>query len=407
MWWIWLALLPAAAPAMSLQQAVREGLSIHPLVRAAQADAARAGTEVKIAKGGYFPALQVSAGPQTDGLNDVVYDVTLSQMLYDWGRVSSRVQGASATQRRFDDAARVASDDAALDIVETYLDVLASQRRVEAVHAHMQRLQEISAMTDARSSSGYADRSEQDRARLEMARAQEQLALEEGELTDARNQFRLLVGAEPDALAEPDPVPLQRHLQGSDIDRVIAQAPLLQAAQEDVQVAESELRESRAALLPQLNLEASALRREIGGRLEDDQTISLRLRMDVMQGISNFRRPEAARQKVESAHWTADATRRDVRRQLRTLFDNAQALQWREQALQQQVDDSDDVGALYREQFEVGRRDVIDLLNVQRERMEAERQLATLHLERKRIEYRAAAQVGLLQAMLEGSADGR
>ncbi|CRQ93353.1 type I secretion outer membrane protein, TolC family [Pseudomonas aeruginosa] len=83
------------------------------------------------------------------------------------------------------------------------------------------------------------------------------------------------------------------------------------------------------------------------------------------------------------------------------LFDNGDTLRWREQSLTQQVTESEQVGELYREQFEVGRRDVIDLLNVQRERFEAERQLINLRIERKRIEYRAAAQVGLLGPLLE------
>lgn len=46
-------------------------------------------------------------------------------MLYDWGRVTSKVDSASATQRKLSEAVLVARDDAALDIVETYLDVLA------------------------------------------------------------------------------------------------------------------------------------------------------------------------------------------------------------------------------------------------------------------------------------------
>ena len=70
---------------------------------------------------------------------------------------------------------------------------------------------------------------------------------------------------------------------------------------------------------------------------------------------------------------------------MQNLFDNGDTLRWREQSLTQQVTESEQVGELYREQFEVGRRDVIDLLNVQRERFEAERQLINLRIERKRI----------------------
>ncbi len=120
-------------------------------------------------------------GPQEFDFGEIVYDLTASQMLYDWGRVTSKVDSASATQRKLSEAVLVARDDAALDIVETYLDVLASERRVEAVREHIQRLDGIREMTQARGGDGYADRSELDRANLELSRAQEQLSLEKGQ----------------------------------------------------------------------------------------------------------------------------------------------------------------------------------------------------------------------------------
>ncbi|UQY36751.1 TolC family protein [Pseudomonas fulva] len=398
--------LPASAMAMPLDQAVRSGLAIHPQVRAAVAEAARAETEVKIAKGGYYPSLSLSGGPQEFDIGETVYDVTVSQMLYDWGRIDSQVDSAKATQRQLSASAEVTREDAALDIVETYLDVLVAQRRIDAVRRHVRLLDDIRAMTQARGADGYSDRSEQDRAGLEIARAQEQLALEKGALLDAGNQFALLVGAPPEGLAEPRPQSMQRYLATRDMLRLITGSPLYQRALEDTNLAQAELRGTKAALLPQLNLEASATRREIGGRLQNDSMVNLRLRMDTLQGLSNFQRPTAAAQRLESASWGQDAIQRDIRRQLQSLFDIGDSLLWREHALAVQVRDSEQVGGLYREQFEVGRRDVIDLLTVQRERFEAERQLIVLQVERLRLEYRAAAQIGLLGPLLENGLNG-
>ncbi len=309
---IWLLSLglPMFASAMPLDQAVRAGLAIHPEVRSAMAEADRAGTEVEMAKGGYYPSVTMSGGPQEFDFGEIVYDLTASQMLYDWGRVTSKVDSASATQRKLSEAVLVARDDAALDIVETYLDVLASERRVEAVREHIQRLDGIREMTQARGGDGYADRSELDRANLELSRAQEQLSLEKGNLQDARNQYAILVGQEPADLVEPEPMSLQRYLAASDMARVIRESPLQRKALEDANVAEAEVREAKASLLPQLNLEASALRREIGGHPESDSVVSLRFRMDTFQGLSNFRRPTAAQQRLESAKWSADAMQR-------------------------------------------------------------------------------------------------
>lgn len=398
--------LPASVLAMPLDQAVRNGLAIHPQVRAALSEADRAETEVKIARGGYYPSLSLSGGPREFDIGEAVYDVTVSQMLYDWGRVDSQVDTAKATQRQLSATAEVTREDAALDIVETYLDVLVAERRIDAVRRHIRLLDDIRAMTEARGADGYSDRSEQDRAGLEISRAQEQLALEKGALLDAGNQFTLLTGAPPEGLAEPRPPSMQRYLATRDLPRIISSSPLYLRAMEDTSLAEAELRGTKAALLPQLNLEASATRREIGGRLQNDSMVNLRLRMDTIQGLSNFQRPTAAAQRLESASWGQDAILRDIRRQLQSLFDIGDSLLWREHALAVQVRDSEQVGGLYREQFEVGRRDVIDLLTVQRERFEAERQLIVLQVERLRLEYRAAAQIGLLGPLLENSLNG-
>jgi adhesin transport system outer membrane protein len=393
-------LLPLYSVAMPLNDAVKAGLLIHPRVLSAVAEAERAGTEVDISKGGYYPSVSMSGGPQEFDFGEVVYDLTASQMLYDWGRVSSRVESADATQRKRLEELLVVRDDAALDIVQTYLDLLASEQRLDSVRKHIEHIDSIRVMTEVRGE-GYSDRSELDRANLELIRAQEQLSMEKGKQQDLRNQFELLVGQQPSDLEVPEPPSMQRFLATGDVGKVISDSPLQRKALEDANVAEAEWREAKASLLPQLNVEATHLRREIGGRLENDSMVSLRFRMDTFQGLSNFYRPTAAQQKLEAARWTADAMQRDIRRKLQTLFDTAETLQWREQSLKQQVAQAEQVTGLYLEQFEVGRRDVIDLLNVQRERFDAERQLINLWFEQKSIEYRAAAQIGLLGAVLD------
>ena len=387
---------------MSVEQAVQVGLGIHPKVRAAMSEAAQAGTEVEIARGGYFPALQVSGGPQAGHMSEMVYDATLSLMLFDWGRTRSQVAAADATRQRYLSALEVARDDAALDIIETYLDVLVARERVASVRDFLHRIEGVRGLADARSDSGYADRSERDRAQLELARGNDQLAQEDGALQDAGNQLALLLGQAPGQLQMPVLPAATLPWQGAGLGAAIETAPLLRQSRDDAAAAEAELAEARAALRPQLNVEASALRREIGGQMENDAIVSLRLRMDVLRGTSNFRQPLAARQRLEAAQWSTEATRRELGRKMRTLADNADALVLREQALRQQVEESTRVGSLYHDQFQVGRRDIIDLLSVERERMEAERQLATLRMEQVRIQYRAAAQVGQLGALLGG-----
>src|SRR5690606_35937076 len=151
-------------------------------IRAAESDVKAAGTDIRIARGGYLPSLSISGGPRRLVPDSWSYEVTAQQMLHDWGKVKSRVDGARAGQRQLSEELLVKREAAALDIAETYLDALLAERLLETVRLHIERLQHIVEMTQARSHGGYSDRSEPERAALELARARERLSIDEGEL---------------------------------------------------------------------------------------------------------------------------------------------------------------------------------------------------------------------------------
>ncbi|WP_234272095.1 TolC family protein [Billgrantia zhangzhouensis] len=388
--------------ALTLAEAVHQGLAIHPAVSAAEAEAMEAATQVGIARDGYWPNLQASAGPENSLWGDVGYDITAAQMLYDWGRVRSRVENAEAAQRQRLEALKATSDEAALDIVETYLDVLHATQRLVVVDAHIERLEALAGVSRRRSQGGFVGRGEVERVELELARAGEQRSLARGDLRDAALQFRELVERSPEALDWPSPPPWLEALRRPErLEAALEEAPLLGQAREALHAARAEARERRAARLPQLNLEGSLLRREIGGRMEEDAVVALRLRMEPLQGLSSARQVTAAQQRIEAAQWSRHATRRDLRRQLASLLELDEMIGWRLQAVEAQLASADEVAVAYQEQFEVGLRDIADLLTVARDRFEAKRQHTDLQTERLRIPYRAAAQLGQLAVLLE------
>lgn len=394
--------LPQTTAAITLREAVHASLAVHPEVHSAMAEVDQASTELDISKGGYYPKLQASAGPDSSFFGDLGYDITVSQMLYDWGRVASRVDASSAQQRQKLENLLVVRDDAALDICEVYLDVLTAEQRVSSVRTHIQRLDDLNDLIRQRTSAGYSDSGELSRAALELSRAQEQLSIEKGTLRDARQQYQELTGEPAADLEQPDIKSFAKQLLGSGaLEEAITASPLYRQTQQEKAVEEAKVREADAALRPQLNLEGSVMRREIGGDPTNDSALTLRVRMDTFEGLSNFQRPRAARQRLLAAEWNVDATRRDIRRKVMSLLESETTMRWREQSLSEQIKSAQDVASIYEEQFVVGLRDMTDLLNIQRERFEAERQLISLRSEHQRVQYRASAQLGLLVPLLE------
>ncbi|MCD2512006.1 TolC family protein [Comamonas endophytica] len=399
----------AAAPApprtgrgLALRDAVQQGLERNPAVRSAMARLGRSGTEVEIARAGYHPNVQAGVGTAGSNSMRLGYDVLVTQMLYDWGAVESQIDSARATERHAAHELLVAREDAALQVSESYFDALFARRRAAVVDGYMERLQALLELSQRRVSTGYVDRSEAGRVTLALARAEEQRQLEQGKLQEALQQYALLVGSQAQDLEEPPLMVLDQMLgQGRHLSGLITRAPLYLQAVEKSRIEEANIQAADAALKPQLNLEGSVQRREIGGQLTRDSTLMLRLRMAAFQGLSNFRRVDAARQALEAAQWDRDQVERDIRGKVQTLLEGEAPLAARDTALRAQIEGADEIGGIYREQFLVGMRSMVDLLSVESDRFEAERQWLQLQSERQRLPLRAMAQLGLLVPLLE------
>ena len=394
--------------AMSVSEAVHQGLAIHPGVRSAMAEVERADAEVDMSKGGYFPALDMKGGPSTASSDPLTYNITISQMVYDWGRVESKVDSASATLRKQTENLLVVRENVALEIAETYLDVLAGSLRVQAAEEYLERLETLRKLTHERELGGYSDGSETARTELTLGRAKEQLALEKGKLRDSEAQYRIQVGEEPVNLTLPPFEPWEKVMPTDEIslDDLIIQSPQYRKASEDVAVAEAGLQGAKAALLPQLRLEGMAMRRPIGGHMQSDEIASLSFSMDPFQGLSNFKRADAEAQRVQSAQGTLENTLRESKRKIRSWIETGEALKWRLEAFEGQVAKAAEVRALYNEQFKVGKRNIVDLLNVENESFEAQRQRVAAITEWERLQYRSIALLGQLVPLLEGRLPG-
>lgn len=394
------SLLSTSVLAGPLEDAVLKGLANHPEVRLAEAELGMAATEVEMARNGYFPSVNGSAGPNAGGLG---YDVTVSQTLYDWGQTNSVMAHARARAAQGRAQLDLVRDEVALEIVEVYLDVASSRAQLSLLEGHLQRLGELTGMAETRVEGRYSDESETGRVALAVATAQGQKARLQGALADAIDHYELLIDEEPNGVRLPEPPEfLEAVADEGALEAAVASAPLFRKASLEVDVAEAGLRNAEASRYPRLALEGGLQRREIGGRLVDDTSIGVRFRMATQQGLSAWQRPQLEAQRREAAEWGVERTARDLMRTIGALATSERSLNGRIAALSDQAGQSDNVRQVYREQFLVGRRDIQDLVIMETEHFEAQRQLIELTIERLRLQYRAAAQLGQLTPAMAG-----
>lgn len=400
-----LAIILAAGPqvgrAETLDAAVMRGLARHPDVRLAEVEVRQAALQVTMSRNAYLPTFSASSGPAAAGLG---YDVSVSQPLFDWGMTAGFVDQKRVELAQQEAALAVARDDIALQIAEAYLDVVSRRTQLSFLQDYLGRLQKVADMAGARVESRYADLSESGRVALALATAEGTRARLDGELAEAIARYELLVEAPAEGLRLPDEPPsyLQSVAEEGAMDEAIAASPLYRKAALEVAAADAGLREARAARLPRFYLEGGVQRREIGGRLVDDSSISLRMRVSSQQGLEALQRPELERQRREAAQWAAEAQARNLKRTVGALVRADAALQARIDALSDQAAQAEAVRGVYGEQFLVGRRDIQDLVVMETEAFESQRQRVDLIIERLRLQYRAAAQLGRLTPMMAG-----
>ena len=290
------------------------GLRLNPEVQAETAQVAQMLTEIKISKSGYWPSLELSAGPENGLSGELGYNISLSQMLFDWGRTSSDVSAANAKHRKQAQVLLMTRNDAALEIVEVCLDMLSASDQVGLIERAGERLESILNLVKKRSDAGYGTDAELYRIQQVLEYMQEQKLSMHSRLRELENEYQLLTGYSGSDIPRfvADTSLIDEMLTGDALEKAIQRSPQYMKAQEELLLAQSQIDSVEAGLKPRLMLEASSERREIGGVMTDDSTLALRLRVDLMQGLSGFQRTKAERQGLEAAQWKLRAVREGV-----------------------------------------------------------------------------------------------
>ena len=313
------------------------------------------------------------------------------------------MDGATAEMRQQMASAIIAKEDVAFNVSELCLDLITAKDRIAIINWHLIRINKLRRISIDRIDSGYSDRSELAKINFELAKVNELLTQEYGKLKDAQRQLQILVGISKIDVEEPALPALSTVIGESvQLEKMILSSPLYTKDREKINIEKAKVREAEASKLPQLNLEASTLRREIGGQVLDDSILTFKLRMNSQQGLASFKLADAARQSLESAEFDLEAAKQNISRKVLSLFEQEPTLLSRERTLRKQVESGTELTEVYQEQFLANLRTMVEVLNANKELFETELQLINVKIERKRNPCKAAAQLGLILPMLNG-----
>jgi len=378
----------APAHAETLEVAVARAVATFPEIQTGAANRRAAIAAISEARAGYFPTIDATAGygrARNDNVNtrsapggDEVTlnrrdaEVTISQLVFDGGAVSSQVRlQESRSESAAYDLANTAQT-IALRAARAYLEVLRLRSVIEIAKAnvavHLRTLQQVALLTEG----GAARRSDSQQAEARLALARSSLTALRGQLEQAESEYRRLIGLVAPLQMEKPAVPLER-LPGSEetaLEEALDGHPALKASNAELAVARADLQASQTRYIPRVNLELSASQNNnVGGvpGTTSDRIAALRLRYNLFRGGADSARIRQAEARVDRALADVAGLRNDLEREVRVAWEALQADREQLTYLQIHAEKSADVVDAYRSQFKLGQRTLLDVLNAENE----------------------------------------
>ena len=391
------ATLPAMACAQlpeTLRAAVEQAVLANPEVQARFHAFRAAENERDAARSGYLPTLDVDVAVgrelrRPSGANaSRSYDrfgggVTLSQMLYDGFFTRSEVArfGHARMVRYFellDDAEQVA-----FEALRAYIDVLRFQELVDYAKDNYVEHKLVHEQILERTRSGVGRGVDLELATGRLALAESNLLTEVSNLHDVTARFVRIVGTRPPADLEP----LASGVFADELPESIQEAleiayalnPSLKAAMANIRSNEDLVHSRRSAHHPRLDLRArQQFDRNLDGvrGTQREGVIELVLNYNLYRGGGDQARLRQAAEELNFARDQREIVCRNLRQTLTIAYNDGHMLEEQLRYLQQHALSLSRAREAYRQQFEIGQRSLLDLLDGENEYFDARRAYA-------------------------------
>jgi adhesin transport system outer membrane protein len=405
------------ADAMSLREAVAIAIDSNPTIGQAIQNREAIEFELRQARGLYLPRLDVEASagvrrydspsqryqnPSDKTLRPVEAEAVLTQKLFDgFGRdaeverQASRVDGASfrVLER---------SEYIALAIAREYTEVVLQARIAgianENLAFHRRTLSDIGAAV----SSGTLTDADKFQAQERLTAALARVKQAEEELASARIRFYTLVGLQIGVPSPLPPLPLPGSLADA-VGTARVKNPQIAMAGADIDAAEAQVKASRSRYFPELLLEgraraghdidaAEGRTNDLGGRAV--------ARWNIFDGgISTANEQEQIRRASEQ-RLKLHETHRQVEELVRLSWERRKSQTELAGILGRQYSEATRVVGAYQDQFKVGRRSLLDVLDAQNTRFNSAVLTETARFAAVFAGYRLSAATGNLVAAL-------
>lgn len=401
----------------TLVKAARQAVLTNPEVQARWNGFKAAGQEQAGARAGYFPQIDLNASVGTENRttpsrNYGSYDIngaqlTLNQMLFDGLFTPSEVKRLGyAKLVRYYELAEI-SETTALEAVRAYVDVVRFQEQVEAATQNYVEHKQSAQLVEERAKGGVGRGADVEQASGRLALAETNLLTELTSLHDASARYLRVVGEKPPVKLPSLPETMRLGNMPASTEALLQQgltgSPTLNAALENARAYQQAVTTRQAAFMPRVDLRGYVSRDEnLSGDLGTTELrgLELVLNYNLYRGGSDLARKRQAVDQQAQARDLQEKACRDVRQTLTIAYSDVRSLAEQQRYLDQHRLAAEKSREAYRQQFDIGQRSLLDVLDSQNEFYEASRAYINARHNQATAQARTLAGMGQLVAAL-------
>lgn len=356
----------------TIENAVHQAVRWHPAITERVGHLREQEAKISEARSGYLPSISwgvdgVSQNSSQQSFNPNI-NVGVSQVLYDFGKVDSRVAIATAGKLARRSEILVAVDDLARETSSAFIEILRNKALANVATDQVADTQAIATLVDRRREKGASTQSDVYQAEARVQAAKATMTEISGEIMKWRSVLSSLTGHSDFDLDPKIPPFLKNACHNDNIKW--GELPSVIKANADETAAKSQITLARAEGLPTLSLDIGADLDPLGYRSNDlDYTIGLKVKGSLYNGGATNARRLIAERSLSTLKATKDRIKLEISRNLAEARSQIASKENLTKSLERRQETMRLTRELYEKQYiELGTRTLLDLLNAAQER---------------------------------------
>jgi adhesin transport system outer membrane protein len=415
--------LPTASNSQSLEEAVAFAFDTHPELRIAYTHFKVNEKQVEQAKAGYWPTIDATAGlgyeytdspstrrsigDDTEELARREIGLKLKQELFSGFHTTSEVDrtsyATSAEQWRLYSFA----EDLALEVSKAYIGLIEAEKLVALSEKNLASHQSIYEQIKIRTDSGFGSSADLSQINGRLAKAHSNLIAAKNNFLDSKVTFYRVIEQQPDNLIIPYPdsslLPLTEE---EGLQSALENHPVIKSAGNDIQSARAQYDSSKSNYYPKVFLDVEANFNDnidgedgsfgdVGG--ENNEVLAMvRVSYNIFSGGKDDAYAKETAYKMSEAKELNRNVHRDVTEGFILSWNAFEQLNLQKKYIKMHVIASKDTQSDYGEQFKIGQRSLLDLLDTENELYQARRDFLAAEFDEISAQYRILHSMGLL-----------